>query len=104
MAFTCTVHTSYNLNETRVTHARATRVTHTYFKSHTRNYTQCKLPSCIGLHESSLLVYTQSVFLHAHAYACARVNTVNGHENLKPTTKYNALIHVYGRLLEYTVV
>ena len=26
-----TVHTSYNLNMTRVGHARTTRVTHTYF-------------------------------------------------------------------------
>ena len=99
-----TVHTSYNLNETRVAHARATRVTHAYFLSCTRNYTQCKLPSCIGLHASSLLFYTQGSFLHAHVYACARVNTVNGQENLKPTIKYNALIHVYGCLLEYTVV
>ena len=33
-------------------------------------YTQCKLPSCIGLHAYSLLLYTLGSFLHAHA--CAR--------------------------------
>ena len=33
-------------------------------------YTQCKLPSCIGLHAYSLLVYTPGSFLHVHA--CAR--------------------------------
>ena len=33
--------------------------------------------------------------LHAHAYACARVSTINGQEILKPTIKYNAFIHVY---------
>ena len=49
----------------------------------------------IGLHASSLLVYTQRPFLHAHVYACARVSTVNSQENLKPTIKYNAFIHVY---------
>ena len=85
-------------------HARATYVTHVYFQSCTRHYTQCKLPSCISLHVSSLLVYMQSSFLHAHAYACARANTVNGQENLKPTIKHNVVIHVYGILLEYIVV
>ena len=62
------VHISYNLNATRVAHARATHVTHAYFWSHTCNYyTQYKLPSCIGLHASSLLVYTKFI------YACTRV-------------------------------
>ena len=37
-------------------------------------YTRCKLPSCIGLHTSSLFVYTQGSFLHAHA--CAQVDTL----------------------------
>ena len=52
-----------------------------------------------------LFTHMQSSFLHTHA--CARVNTrkeVNGQENLKPTIKYNSLIHVYRLLLEYTVV
>ena len=55
-----------DMRGTREDHARYTRT----FLSYTRKYTQCHLPACIGLHASSLLVYTQSWFLHAHAYAC----------------------------------
>ena len=81
-----TVCTSYNLNVTRVAHARVTR--HIHAITYDVNY----------LHASSLLVYTQGSFLHA--YACARIDTletiISTHNKTQRT--YSRL---YGLLLEY---
>ena len=88
---------------TRVAYARATRVKRVflviYMQVHAMQITFVYRPTRVFttcLHAK--------VFLHTHAYACARVSTVNGQENLKPTIKYNAFIHVYLLLLEYTIV
>ena len=100
--YTYTVHTQLQLKrDTRGTckdHARYTRA----FLLYTHKYTQCHLPACIGLHASSLLVYMQSSFCNATPrMRVYRVNTVNGQGT---HNQINTLIHVYGLVLEYTVV
>ena len=40
-------------------------------------------------------LHAKAIFARTRVYACARVRTVNGQEDLKPTIKYNAFIHVY---------
>ena len=40
-------------------------------------------------------LHAKAIFARTRVYACARVSTVNGQEDLKPTIKYNAFIHVY---------
>ena len=64
---TCTVHTSYNLNETHVAHAEATGVTHACFChintiTRTINYLHVR----IRLHASSLPLLMLDFILYAH--------------------------------------